>query len=429
MKSSVSTGPAGAANGQASAAPVAPQSGRPRRFVVALFVAAAAVIVAIAVGVVLHLQSPGGVQASGTIEATQSDVAPKVLGRLISLRVQDGDAVKKGQIVAVLEQVQPGFNLQQARAAVAAAGAQVRAAQAAYDLQLKTYGTDLTQAQSSVGIAGSRVGQAGENLGIQIPAAALAIDQARAQLIAAQANYDHASVNIARAKSLVATGDAPKQSLDDATNAYQGASAQLQAAKDALALALANQRNVEVRRLDVTSSRYQQRQSQAALQSVEAERQLVEQRHAQLLAARDQLAQARAALGIAQDQVQETKLVAPFDGFVISHNFEVGDLVQPAAAVLTIGDLSHPYVYVYVSETDMPRVKLGTKADVMLDGLPKKTFVGTVTEISNTAEFTPENVQTKEERVQYLVFRIKIQFTDTTGSLKPGLPADAVIQV
>jgi hypothetical protein len=50
-----------------------------------------------------------------------------------------------------------------------------------------------------------------------------------------------------------------------------------------------------------------------------------------------------------------------------------------------------------------------------------------VTEISNTAEFTPENVQTKQERIEYLVFRVKLQFTDTTGSLKPGLPVDAVI--
>jgi HlyD family secretion protein len=60
--------------------------------------------------------------------------------------------------------------------------------------------------------------------------------------------------------------------------------------------------------------------------------------------------------------------------------------------------------------------------------LPGRTFTGTVTEISNTAEFTPENVQTKQQRIEYLVFRVKIQFADTSGALKPGLPADAVIR-
>jgi HlyD family secretion protein len=69
------------------------------------------------------------------------------------------------------------------------------------------------------------------------------------------------------------------------------------------------------------------------------------------------------------------------------------------------------------------------RVGVTIDGVPGRTFTGTVTEISNTAEFTPENVQTKQERIEYLVFRVKIQFTDTTGTLKPGLPADAVIRV
>jgi len=376
---------------------------------------------------VTHSRPVSGIQASGTIEATESDVASKVLGRLVALRVHDGDRVKKGQVVAVLDRVQPALSVEQARANVDSAAAQARAARAAYELQAQTYQSDLMQARSAVRIAESRLGQAGENLGIEIPAAALAIDQAHAQLTEARANYAHANVNLRRAKTLVATGDASRQSLDDATDAYESAAAQLRAAQDAVRLAQANERNVQVRRLDVASSQAAQRQSVAAMRSSEAERDLVAQRHAQYVAALGQLAQAKAALGFAQDQERETTLVAPYDGFVISHNFELGDLVQPAAAVMTIGDLVHPYLYVYVSETDLPHVKLGTTADVRIDGMPNRVFHGTVTEISNTAEFTPENVQTKAERIEYLVFRVKIQFTDTSGSLKPGLPADAVI--
>jgi HlyD family secretion protein len=350
-----------------------------------------------------------------------------VLGRLVALRVHDGDRVKKGQVVAVLERVQPALSVEQARANVDSTATQVRAARAAYDLQAKTYHNDLVQARSGVRIAGSRLGQAGENLGIEISAAALAIDQARAQLTAAQVGYAHANVNLIRAKSLVATGDAPRQSLDDATDAYESAAAQLRAAEDAVRLAQASQRNVQVRRLDVASSQAAQHQSVAVMRSAEAERDLVAQRHAQYVAAQGQLAQAKAALGIAQDQERETMLVAPYDGYVISHNFELGDLVQPATSIMTIGDLVHPYLYVYVSETDLPHVKLRTMADVRIDGMPNRVFHRTVTEISNTAEFTPENVQTKAERIEYLVFRVKIQFADTSGSLKPGLPADAVI--
>lgn len=420
----------GAVGGEFGAGGNVPQGSDKRRGLrLPLLILVAAIVVALVAGVIISRMRPvAGIEASGTIEATESDLGPKVQGRLVDLRVRDGDQVRKGQILAVLERLDPTLNLDQARANVAAARAQVTAAQAAYDLQQTTYATTLTQANEGVSIAQSGLGQAGENLGIETHAATLAVDQAQAQLGASQSAYNHAKIDLARARSLVSTGDIPQQTLDDATNEYATASAQLQAAHDALALAQANRRNIQIRQLEVLASRSQHRQSIAALESAKAERELVAQRYAQLLTAQGQLAQAGAALGLAQDQVHETRVVAPFDGYIISHNFEVGDLIQPGSAVMTVGDLVHPYVYVYVSETDLPHIKTGMHADVTIDGMPGRTFIGVVTEISNTAEFTPENVQTKEERIEYLVFRVKIQFTDTTGSLKPGLPADAVIR-
>lgn len=401
----------------------------PGRTRVLIFAAvfAALVVIAIAMGVVARLAPVRGIEASGTIEATESDLSPKVEGRLLELRVRDGDAVKKGQILAVLERRDPMLNLDQARANVSAALAQVTASRAAYDLQAATYQTNLARASEGVSIARSSLGQAGENLDIERKTAALAVDQAQAQFAAAQSTYARANTNLSRTRSLVATGDMPRQALDDATAAYATADAQMRAARDAVSLARANSSNVQIRQLGVLASRSQHRQSIATLDSARAERELVAQRRAQVLAAKGQLGQARAALALAQNQVDETDIVAPFAGYVISHNFEVGDLVAPGSAVMTIGDLAHPYVYVYVSETDLPHVKTGARADISVDGMPGRAFAGTVTEISNTAEFTPENVQTKQDRIDYLVFRVKIQLRDTTGSLKPGLPVDAVI--
>ena len=397
------------------------------RRVLAVIVIAA--IVALAAGVfMLRVQPVAGIEASGTIEATESDLSPKVQGRLVGLRVRDGDHVTKGETLALLERLDPTLNRDQARANVAAALAQVGVAQAAYDLQKMTYATTLAQANEGVSIAQSTVGQAGEDLVIETRARYLAVDQAQAQVAAAQATYDRAKIDLARARSLVGTGDLARQTLDDRTNDYSAAAAGLQAARDALRLARADLGNVQIRRLGVLASRSQHRQSLAILQSARSERELVTQRQAQLAEAQGQLAQARAALGFAQDQVRETQLAAPFDGYVISHNFEVGDLVQPGSAVITVGDLTHPYVSVYVSETDLPHIRTGMRAAAAIDGMHGRTFAGTVTEISNTAEFTPENVQTKAERIEYLVFRVKIQFTDTSGSLKPGLPVDAIIR-
>ena len=205
------------------------------------------------------------IEASGTIEATESDLSPKVQGRLAQLRVRDGDRVRKGQVLAVLERLDPTLGVDQARANVAVAAAQIAAAQAAYDLQRSTYATTLAQANAGVAIAHASLGQAGESLGIETHAAALAVDQAQAQLVAAQSADDRARTNLARARSLVSTGDAARQTLDDAVNAGAQSAAQLKAAHDAVALAQANSRNVQIRQLSVRSSGAGQRQSIAAV--------------------------------------------------------------------------------------------------------------------------------------------------------------------
>ena len=395
-----------------------------RESIVAVAVVALVLLIALLVG---H-RAPNGIAASGTIEATQSDIASKVEGRLTQLRVHDGEAVHKGEVLAVLESLDPTLKLDQARAVLRAAQAQVAAARAAYRLQDANYAATLDQAGEGVAIARSNVGTANETYGIERRVTALALDQAEAQLLSARATYARTKLDYERDRNLVATGDIAKQVLDDARNAYASATAQLQAQNDAVALARANLRNVQIRRFGVLASRSQQGQAQASFQSAKAERELVRQRAAQLTDAKAQVAQAQAQVGLALDQLHETDLIAPFDGVVLSHNFEVGDLIEPGAAVLTVGDLLHPYLYVYVSETDLPHIKTGMAADATVDGMPGKIFHGKVTEIATDAEFTPENVQTKAERIDYLVFRVKIQFTDTTGTLKPGLPADAVIR-
>ena len=393
----------------------------------ASIVAVVAVAILVLVAFIIRHRAANGIAASGTIEATQSDVASKVEGRLTQLRVHDGEAVRKGQVLAVLESLDPTLKLDQARAALGAALAQVLAARAAYRLQEATYAATLAQAGEGVAIARSNLGTASESYGIERRVTALALDQAQAQLLAARATYARTKLDYERDKNLVATGDIAEQVLDDARNAYASASAQLQAQSDAVALARANLRNVQIRHFGVLASRSQQGQAQASFQSARAERELVRQRAAQLADAQAQVAQARAQVGLASDLVRETDLIAPFNGIVLSHNFEVGDLIEPGAAVLTIGDLLHPYLYVYVSESDLPHIKTGMAADATLDGMPGTIFHGRVTEIATNAEFTPENVQTKAERIDYLVFRVKIQFTDTSGTLKPGLPADAII--
>jgi HlyD family secretion protein len=136
--------------------------------------------------------------------------------------------------------------------------------------------------------------------------------------------------------------------------------------------------------------------------------------------------QTSAALRTAEARLRDTVLYAPLSGVVLRKNVEGGETVTAGAAVFTIGDMESPWVKVYVKEDKLGRVKLGQKAAVSVDSYPGKVYDSVVTYISSEAEFTPKNVQTKEERVK-LVFGVKVSVKNVDDELKPGMPADVKI--
>jgi len=141
-----------------------------------------------------------------------------------------------------------------------------------------------------------------------------------------------------------------------------------------------------------------------------------------------QLDLARAALRTAEVRLTDTKVDAPVTGIVLGRNVEAGETVAAGLAVYTLGDLDNPWIKVYVNETKLGMVKLGQKAQVFTDTYPGKAYEGTISYIASEAEFTPKNVQTKEERVK-LVFAVKVSVGNVSDELKPGMPADVKIML
>jgi len=141
-----------------------------------------------------------------------------------------------------------------------------------------------------------------------------------------------------------------------------------------------------------------------------------------------QLRQTRAALSASRDRLRDMVVVAPVSGVVLRKNSEAGETVPAGAAVYSLGDLENPWIKVYVNEDKLGFVKLGQRAEVRTDTFPNKVYTGTVTTISSEAEFTPKNVQTREERVK-LVFALKVSVKNENEELKPGMPADVKINL
>lgn len=181
---------------------------------------------------------------------------------------------------------------------------------------------------------------------------------------------------------------------------------------------------------DVDSAATQLKRAQATYERVKhTHDQIVEGTRKEEIAVRQaNLQLAREHLQMSRVKLAYTVLSAPLSGVVLVRQAELGEVVAPGTPVMTIADVDHLWVRGYINETDLGRVRWGQPATVRTDTYPDRVYPGRVSFISAQAEFTPKSVETYKERVT-LVYRIKIDLDNPNHELKPGMPAEAVIDL
>jgi HlyD family secretion protein len=136
----------------------------------------------------------------------------------------------------------------------------------------------------------------------------------------------------------------------------------------------------------------------------------------------------KAAADLLKKNISDSYVIVPINGFVTKKFVEAGETVAPLSSLFMISDLSYVDLVIYIPETGLGKIQLGQTADVTVDTYRNKVFKGKVIYISPQAEFTPKNIQTKDERVK-LVYAVKIHIANPEFDLKDGMPADAVIKL
>jgi len=395
----------------------------------------------------------GTLTLSGIIEATEYAIAPEVGGRVVEVAVEEGRTVRAGDLLLRLDDSLLTAQRNQAEAALAAAQAsyrvvsspvrpeELRAAQAAQAQAQAAY----DGAVRSLALAQKAYDQA-LPLKQAVDAAQAQYDLAKAQLDGIQPQLDQiasmrdsAKTTLDNLKDLAARNLATQAQVTEAQKAYDELQAKYLAldaarkqAEAALtgadrALATANQAYSDKTQLEqqLVAAQSQADQAKAALDAATAKVELLKKgaRTEEKDAARAQVAQAQAALDLIETQLAKTRLESPVSGLVTGVNLRPGELAAPGSTAVTLTDLKALSVRVYVPETDLNRVHIGAKVKISVDAYPGRTFEGTVADLASQAEFTPKNVQTRKERSN-LVFAVRIDVSDPSGSLKPGLPAD-----
>jgi HlyD family secretion protein len=341
---------------------------------------------------------------SGTIEADEIQVGSRVGGRIAAVLVQEGQCVRQGQPLVRFE----NYDLNAHRADALAA---VRQAEANLQKVLNWFRPEeVAEARAEAEAARLALEQARNGPRKQ------EIDAARAELDAASAEYEFARLNLDRIKRLASEGVASRQDYDNAKAAYDRARARREEALQKLDLLLAGTRREELER------------AERLFQEAAARLRLVERgaRSEDVEIAKAQLDHAKAVLEQIEVQLSELEVKAPADAFVEVLRVRPGDLIAPNAPIATLIEIGRLWVRIYVPEPELGHLQLGKEVSVRVDTFPKESFAGRIESISSRGEFTPRNVQTREERT-HQVFSVRVRLVSGLEQLRPGMAADVTV--
>ncbi len=243
----------------------------------------------------------------------------------------------------------------------------------------------------------------------------------------AQKERDALGVLKARAQLDDLTSGAREQEIKDAEIAVNTAQTNLDKAVKDYDRGLALLQEKVISEVDMEKFDTALKQTRNQLDSAKLRLSLLQSgnRPEQIEAARVELERNNAVLKASEAILEDTKILSPADGTVLSKNFELGEYIQAGASIATVANLSDMWIKVYIPTDDLPKIKLGQQVKFTVSGSSTE-YQGVIEEIATEGEFTPKTIQTKKERTN-IVFAVKIRINNESGVLKPGMPADVTI--
>lgn len=356
---------------------------------------------------------PGVLEFSGNVEITELDLAFKFPGRIVELTAVEGETVLAGMLLARVDDDQLQAQRVELLALIDGVRSRERELQALIRFQQANLEAQTRLRQAEVAQAEAVLDQLEEGSRRQ------EIEQARAAVSSAEAEAARAAADWERAQRLFAAEDISTAQRDLAEAAWKRSEAEVSRVREVLALV-----EEGPRRQDLAAARAGVERARAGLsQAAALELEIVRTRRSlETLAAEAATLEARVAQ--LDTRIADCRIEAPMTGVVLKRPAELGEVVASGTPVLTLGDLSRPWIRGYISGTQLGLVKLGDRVEVRTDSFPDKVYEGRVVYVSDEAEFTPKQIETREERVR-MVYRVKVEVENPQQELKLNMPVDA----
>jgi multidrug resistance efflux pump len=374
-------------------------------------------------------------KASGVVEILETSISAEIGGRVADVFVEEGAVVVLGDPLFNIDDEELTLQREQILVSGEAAikGAELALLQARQALQDLNENWPLQAAQYQVELAQARDALKDANYYLTVRqegnrASENTIDAAEANLVLANEQvdrakdaYDHASGDESKALALsnLAAARQLRDSILRNLNWYYGAPTEIEQAMLEADVAMAEARVAEA------EQEYEKWKNGPDPDQVTLAKANIANAEALLELAR---VQAESQLRSIDLMLEDSVIRAPADAVVLTHSVEVGEVIAPGVAVMTLGNMDRMTITVYLAENQYGQVSVGDTAKVMADSFPDETFLAEVIRIADEAEYTPRNVQTAEER-QTTVYAVELRVDDPEGKLKPGMPADVLFEL
>jgi HlyD family secretion protein len=348
----------------------------------------------------------GSLFVSGRIDGDTVDISSKIPGRIVDLKVREGDSVEAGQVVAWLSSPQEEARRDAQKARIVSDQRRLDQLRK----QASTYAERIRQAQLYEN-------QAERDAPGRVREAEAALAASKSELVRWEAELLQSQTDAKRYAPLAKTGAVAVQMVEQ----YQTKE------KVALASVEASQKQVAV-----AEASLQQARAQMDNIPIKASDRLTLLRQTEELGEEIASAQAdveagRAELRRLEADIADLTIRAPIAGTILTRSAEPGRVIQPGQTILTMVDMTKLYLRGFVPEGAIGRVKVGQKAEVFLDSSPSEAIPAEVIRVDPQAMFTPENTYFQEDRVKQ-VLGLKLGLQGAYGFAKPGMPADGRIR-
>lgn len=304
---------------------------------------------------------------TGTIEGNRVSVSSEISGKIVEINYQEGNKILEGDNIAVIDTEDLALKLNKAEKAL-----------------------ELSKAKLQEAINGAR--------NEEIRSLKANLNKIEVQLEGAKRNYEHRADNYNKMLKLHENSAVSKQELDDAE------------------VLLDN----ELTKINSLEKEYEGMKAKLDLLIVGATDQKIKMLEAEV-------EMGKVEIEMIQKQIEKGRVASPINGTVQSINFNKGELITTGGELAAIIEDNNLWVKIYIPEKDLHKISLDDKLSLMVDFIESENIVGQVIYISSEGEFTPKNIESKENKKE-MVFEVKIKIVDGIEQLKPGMLVDVMLE-